>query len=322
MIAAVIANKSPPADSARYDSPDPKGESRRITAADSLPMRDRVSAAAGARPVALITGASRGIGAATARELARRGYALVLAARSERDLLGIAHELEDMGNCCYVVPTDLRRKEDVEELARAALARFGGVDVLIHNAGVVFANRWLLDLTEDNVAEVIETNLMAPIRLTRCLLPSMIERRSGFIGFIGSIGGHVALPAGATYSTTKFGLRGFAGALRREVKEHGIKVSIISPGFVSTRLADDLRNVTARLRLRMLSADHVAKVIADAIDRPRREIIVPRYYHVFTWLERRLPFIIDRLSDWILATLKGNTALPTTHEREGPAQSA
>jgi short-subunit dehydrogenase len=271
--------------------------------------------------VALITGASRGIGAATARELARRGYALVLAARSEPDLQELARELEGIGACCQIVPTDLRRSGDVEELARAALARFGAVDVVIHNAGVAFPMHWLLDLTQDNVAEVIETNLLAPIELTRRLLPSMIERRTGFIAFIGSLGGHVALPAGAPYSASKFGLRGFAGALRREVKEHGIKVSVISPGFVSTRLADDLRNVSARLRLRMLSADHVAKVIADAVDRPRREIIVPGYCRVFAWIERAFPFIIDRISDWMLPALKGNAAQPMSDHCDAPARS-
>ena len=272
------------------------------------------------RPVALITGASRGIGAATAKELARRGYTLVLAARSEPDLREIARELASTGACCHIVPTDLRRREHVEELARTALARFGAVDALIHNAGVAFPMQWLLELTQDNVADVIETNLLAPIELTRRLLPAMIERRSGFIAFIGSVGGHVALPAGAPYSASKFGLRGFAGALRREVKRHGIKVSIISPGFVSTRLTEELRKVTARLRLHMLSTDHVAKVIADAIDRPRREIVVPGYYRIFSWIERALPFIIDRISDWLLAALKGQSREPVRPEVTGISQ--
>ncbi len=320
MIAAGAAHKKPAADNAPSDARAAHAESMPIAATDCSAMRDGVSAF-GRRPVALITGASRGIGTATARELARRGYALVLAARSEPELRRIARELEAMGNCCHVVPTDLRCKEQVEELAQAALDRFESVDVLIHNAGVAFAGHWLLDLTDDNVAELIETNLMAPIHLTRRLLPSMIERRSGFIGFIGSVGGHVALPAGSVYSATKFGLRGFAGSLRREVKEHGIKVSIISPGFVSTQLTDDVRNVTANLRLRMVSADRVARVIADAIDRPRREIIVPGYYRVFAWLERNFPFVIDRISDWSLSGAKGNTGLRTTHTHGASAQS-
>ena len=231
MIAAGAANKKPAADNAPSDARAAHAESMPIAATDCSAMRD------GALPSASACGAyNRRIarhrhrnceGACPARLRARAGCTV------RPELRRIAREVEAMGNCCHVVPTDLRCKEQVEELAQAALDRFESVDVLIHNAGVAFAGHWLLDLTDDNVAELIETNLMAPIHLTRRLLPSMIERRSGFIGFIGSVGGHVALPAGSVYSATKFGLRGFAGSLRREVKEHGIKVSIISPGFVS-----------------------------------------------------------------------------------------
>jgi short-subunit dehydrogenase len=212
-------------------------------------------------PVALITGASRGIGAATAAELARKGYRLVLAARSEPDLRDVAAKLHDTGSICHIVPTDLRRQEDLEQLARTALERFEGIDVLIHNAGVALPRRWVANLTDENLSEVIGTNLLAPIKLTRLLLPSMIERRSGFIGFIDSIGGHIAFPAAALYSATKFGLRGFAGALRREVMEHGINVSIISPGFVSTQLTHEVRDVVEKLCLPLISTERVAKVI-------------------------------------------------------------
>ena len=132
------------ADNARSGDPGSQRKSTSITAADRSAMSDEGSDPR-RRPVALITGASRGIGAATARELARRGYTLILAARCEPDLRGIARELETMGSSCHVVPTDLRRKEQVEALAQAALDACGRVDVLIHNAGVAFARHWLLD---------------------------------------------------------------------------------------------------------------------------------------------------------------------------------
>jgi NADP-dependent 3-hydroxy acid dehydrogenase YdfG len=115
-------------------------------------------------PVALITGASRGIGAATASELAGKGYHLVLAARSEQDLREIAGKLDHAGSVCHIVPTDLRRKEDLEQLARSALKRFGRVDVLIHNAGVALPRRWVADLTDENISEVVGTNLLAPVK--------------------------------------------------------------------------------------------------------------------------------------------------------------
>ena len=263
-------------------------------------------------PVALVTGASRGIGAATASELARKGYRLVLAARSAHDLRELAGKLDAAGSICHIVPTDLRRKEDLKQLARAALEQFAGVDVLIHNAGVALPRRWAANLTDENVSEVIETNLLAPIELTRQLLPSMIERRSGFIGFIDSIGGHIPFPAAALYTTTKFALRGFAGALRREVMEHGIKVSIISPGFVSTRLTEEVREVVQKLYLPMISAEGVARVIVRTIERPRREVIYPGYYHVFAWLERNLPGVMDRVLSSVLPILKEREAEPVS----------
>ncbi len=267
-------------------------------------------------PVALITGASRGIGAATASELARKGYRLVLAARSAHDLREVAGKLDPAGSICHIVPTDLRRKEDLKQLARAALERFGGVDVLIHNAGVALPRRWVVDLTDENISEVIATNLAAPIELTRQLLPSMIERRRGSICFIDSIGGHIPFPAAALYSATKFGLRGFAGSLRREVMEHGIKVSIVSPGFVSTRLTEEVRDVVEKLHLPMISTERVARIIVRTIERPRREIIFPGYYHVFTWLERNLPGVMDRVLSTLLPILKESDAQPATEDAE------
>ena len=261
-------------------------------------------------PVALITGASRGIGAATAGELARKGYRLVLAARSEPELREIAGKLDPTGSICHIVPTDLLRKEDLEQLARAALERFGRVDVLIHNAGVALPGRWVADLTDEVVSKVIGTNLLAPIALTRHLLPSMIERRSGLIVFIDSIGGYISLPTAAVYTATKFGLRGFAGSLRREVMEHGIKVSIISPGFVSTRLTDEVSEAVKKLHLPMISPERIARIIVRTIERPRREIIFPGYYHVFAWFERNLPGLMDRVLSPVLPILKERVAEP------------
>jgi short-subunit dehydrogenase len=127
------------------------------------------------------------------------------------------------------------------------------------------------DLTDEVVSELIGTNLLAPIALARHLLPSMIERRSGLIVFIDSIGGYIALPTAAVYTATKFSLRGFAGSLRREVMEHGIKVSIISPGFVSTRLTDEVNEAVKKLHLPMISPERIAKIIVRTIERPRRE---------------------------------------------------
>jgi short-subunit dehydrogenase len=217
--------------------------------------------------VALVTGASRGIGAATARALARRGYALVLAARSADALADLSAELQREGCPTLVVPTDVRRAEDRERLVRTTLDHFGRVDVLINNAGVVNPGVVVADLSNDDVELLVDTNLLAPIALTRAILPGMIARRSGAIIFVASVGGHIGLPSAALYSTTKFGLRGFALALRREVARHNVTVAIISPGFLRTRLTEPVLEIFGRVPLPMGGPERAAAAIVAALAR-------------------------------------------------------
>jgi short-subunit dehydrogenase len=242
-------------------------------------------------PVALITGASRGIGAATARELAQRGYALVLAARSVGPLTTLAGELSRTGAAALPIPTDLRSRDDIQRLARLALAHFGRVDALIHNAGIG-GDRPIAQIADATVTTIIDTNLRAPIELTRALLPGMLERRRGAIIFVGSVVGHIGIPSSAIYSASKFGLRGFAHGLRREVAQHGIGVTIISPGFIKTEMTRWMGD------LPFPGPEIVAQAIANAIARPRREVFVPRYYRLLVWLEHLLPGLADVVLGW------------------------
>jgi short-subunit dehydrogenase len=236
--------------------------------------------------VALITGASRGIGAATARELARRGYALVLGARSASTLEVLAAELTCGGAPALPIPTDLRSPDDTQRLARLALAHFGRVDALIHNAGIG-GDGPIAQVSGQAVATIIDTNLRAPIELTRALLPGMLERRRGAIIFIASVVGHIGIPSSAIYSASKFGLRGFAHGLRREVAHRGVGVTIISPGFIKTDMTRWMGD------LPLPGPDLVARAIANAITTPRREVFVPRAYRLLVWLEHLLPGVAD-----------------------------
>jgi short-subunit dehydrogenase len=243
------------------------------------------------RPVALITGASRGIGAATARELAQRGYALVLAARSAGPLATLAAELSRSGAQALPIPTDLRSVDEIHRLTRVALAHFGRVDALIHNAGIG-GDRPVAQIDAPTVATILDTNLRAPIELTRALLPGMLERRRGAIVFVASVVGHIGVPASAIYSASKFGLRGFAHALRREVAQRGIGVTIISPGFIKTDMTRWMGD------LPFPGPEIVARAIAGALVRPRRELFVPRYYRMLVWLEQLLPGVADMALRW------------------------
>lgn len=236
-------------------------------------------------PVALITGASRGIGAATARELARRGYALVLAARSAGPLADLAGELGRRGAPALPIAADLCSAAEVGRLAAATLGVFGRVDVLIHNAGIGGAGP-VARMDGAAATATLATNLIAPIELTRLLLPHMLARGSGAIIFISSVAGSLGIPGSSVYSASKFGLRGFAESLRREVARRGVGVTIISPGFIRTAL-------TADLRLPMPGPALVARAGARAIEHPRREVFVPSYYRPLVWAAQALPWLAD-----------------------------
>lgn len=238
------------------------------------------------RPVALITGASRGIGAAAARELARRGYALALAARSTREIEELAGELTRAGTPALPIPTDMRHPGEVQRLARITLAHFGHVDVLVNNAGIGSNGQTLRHYTDEQVQSMLETNLVAPIALTRALLPGMLERRRGAIIFIASVAGHIGMPTSTIYSATKFGLRGFALGLRREISHRGVSVSIVSPGFIETAM-------TEKMRVPKTPVEPVARLIADLIEHPRREMIIPPPYRLAIWLDRIAPWLVD-----------------------------
>ncbi|HEX5690785.1 MAG TPA: SDR family oxidoreductase [Roseiflexaceae bacterium] len=245
-----------------------------------------MSRTSGERPVALVTGASRGIGAATARELARRGYALALAARSAEALEALAAELSAT-TPAVALATDLAEPAQVSRLAELVLERFGRVDSLINNAAIGGNNRVVARMDDAYVREILAINLEAQIALTRLLLPGMLERRRGAIVFVDSVAGHIAFPASTIYSATKFGLRGFAVGLRRELRGTGVSVSIVSPGFIDTDMTRWLR------RFPKAPPALVGRVIADALVRPRREVFTPRIYRAAVWLERWLPWLAD-----------------------------
>lgn len=213
------------------------------------------------RPIAVLTGASSGIGAATAHELARRGYALVLA-----------------------VQVDVTEDADREHLIAEALRQFGRVDALINNAGISIAQGMWWD--DPDPMRVLKTNLEAPIELTRLVLPAMRARRHGQIVNVASVAGIV--PFQGVYSASKFGLRGFSLALRRELLGSGVHVSLVSPGFIKTEL-------TAGASIPMPGPEIVAKAVADVLERPRREVLVPSWYRLPALLEQIAPSLVDKI---------------------------
>lgn len=249
--------------------------------------------------VVLITGASSGIGAAMARLAAKKGYDLAIAARRFDRLEALRQECEPLGVQVLPIQADLAQWEQVQLLAQATLEHFGKVDVLINNAGFGRLN-WLETLRgEEDIAAQIQVNLIAPIQLTRQILPSMIAKRRGQIINIASIASLIATPTYSVYAASKFGLHGFTEALRREVAIYGIRVSGVYPGGVETEFGEKA-GIERKSRIQTpkwmrLTAEQVAQVTLELIERPRRQVVLPPYLSIAVWLNRFAPGLVDFL---------------------------
>jgi NADP-dependent 3-hydroxy acid dehydrogenase YdfG len=238
--------------------------------------------------IAIVTGASSGIGAATARELGRRGAVVVLAARRADALEEQADAIQAAGGEALAIPTDVSDPAQLARLVDRVVATFGRVDVLVNNAGANWS-RPLASTEADEVVGLLEVNLLGAMLLTRAVLPGMLERRHGAVISVGSLSGRVAMEP--VYSATKYGLRGFSLALRRQVAGSGVSVSLISPGRVRTPM-------TAHVAADMPEPEVVATAIADLVTHPRREVVIPGRHYAIAWLEQLLPRMADFAYRW------------------------
>ncbi len=247
----------------------------------------------------LISGASSGIGATIARMAARQGFNLAITARRIERLEAVQEECKPYGVRVLPIQADLAEWEQVQLVAQRAQAYFGGVDVLINNAGFGKLN-WLEALDgEKEIASQIRVNLIAAIQLTRLILPSMIERRRGQIINIASIASLIATPTYSVYAASKFGLHGFTEALRREVAIYGIRVCGVYPGGVETEFGEKA-GIQRKSRVQTphwmrLTAEQVAFATLRLIKRPRRQVILPAYLSGVVWLNRLFPALVDWL---------------------------
>jgi short-subunit dehydrogenase len=247
----------------------------------------------------LVTGASSGIGAATARLFASQGYRLVLAARRLERLQALASDVRAGGGHALPIQADLGRLEDIQKLAETALENFGQVDLLFNNAGFGRLD-WLEELDpRADVQAQLQVNLLGSIWLTQAILPHMIERRQGHIINMSSVAGLLATPTYSVYAASKFGLRGFSQALRREVGMYGIHVSVIYPGGAATEFSQHARirrktRSTTPSWLR-LSAEDVARAVLSLARRPRRSLVIPWPMRLAVWVGALFPGLVDRL---------------------------
>ena len=216
--------------------------------------------------VAAITGASAGIGAASARALAAEGVSLVLGARRTDRLEELASEL---GDSVAVVEMDVRKPEDSSRLISEAYERFGRLDALVANAGIG-AYGGIMDLSDDQLTEMMDTNIAGTVWPIRAAVPGFIEAGEGDIVIVASVAGLRGAGDEAVYAATKFAQVGLAGALDRELREHGIRVSTLSPGGTATEFAMGAGRTPDMPGLaEMLRPEDVAAAVVTVLKQPR-----------------------------------------------------
>ncbi|MEO7003490.1 MAG: SDR family oxidoreductase [Ktedonobacterales bacterium] len=234
------------------------------------------------RRVVLLTGAAGGIGAATARELARRGCALALVDRRGTRLAALVGEIVAAGGQALAIVADMTQADDRQRMLELTLRRFGRLDALVNNAGTGRAGATEA-LTSAQIQLLFDLNVLAPIELTRLALPELRKQR-GVIVNIASILGRVAMPPFGMYSATKFALSGWTDALRLELAPQGVRVCEVDPGSVQTEFAATAGVKDGFFAHFGIQPQPVARAVANLLRHPRRRVTVPFYLGPAMWL--------------------------------------
>jgi NAD(P)-dependent dehydrogenase (short-subunit alcohol dehydrogenase family) len=211
--------------------------------------------------VAVITGGTKGIGYAIAEAMLRAGAKVYVCARARADIEASVERLTELGET-YGKVCDVRSEEEVVALLDSCERRFGGVDILINNAGVGYMNTTVEEMSPDEFRQTLETNLFGVFYACHHAIPLMKKRGGGYILNISSLAGQNAHPRMAAYNASKFGLNGFSEALMQEVRHDNIKVSYICPGSVNTEFGGD--TVTDEKAWQLQPAD-IAQVVVDLL---------------------------------------------------------
>jgi short-subunit dehydrogenase len=247
--------------------------------------------------VVLITGASSGIGAALAREWARRGADVALCARRSERLEAVARDCRALGRRALVLAGDVTRDGDLERAVAETRAALGKIDVVVANAGFGVAGS-LDALSIDDYRRQLETNVFGVLRTIYAGLDEL-RRTRGRLVLVGSVSGHVATPGASAYSMSKFALRGLAESLGPELAAHGVAVTLVSPGFVESEIRQvDNRGVhhpDARDPVPgwlQMPAATAARHIVKAVARRRREAVITGHGKVAVFLQRHASWLV------------------------------
>jgi len=223
--------------------------------------------------IVVITGASSGLGEATARALAKEGAAVVLGARRADRLESLVKEITGAGGKAFALATDVTDRKQVQALVDAAVKKLGGIDVLVNNAGLM-PNAPLERLKVDEWDRMIDVNIKGVLYGIAAALPYMKQQKSGHIVNVSSVAGHRVRPGNAVYAATKHAVRALSEGVRLEVKPYNIRTTVISPGAVATELVDHISEPDVREATRKfvgpiaLPADSFARAVLFAISQP------------------------------------------------------
>ncbi|MDH3337620.1 MAG: SDR family NAD(P)-dependent oxidoreductase [Gammaproteobacteria bacterium] len=273
----------------------------------------------------IITGGSKGVGAATARMFAVAGANLMLVARNKRNLESMAQELRDKTRVEIFV-MDVSDREACVDVFKKSEFEFGRIDILINNAG--FHKRGPVESVDAaDLARMIDVNLRAPIMLSRIALPYLRDAGGGAIINVGSLAGRTYVPQSAAYSASKNGLRAFTYSLYEELRGSGIKLAVVSPGPVSTGfiLADIDRTSDITFSQPMSTPEEVAQVILDLCGNNRRERSMPpisgaitTVMYLMPWLGRFLLPVFERRGASVKRRLKAQAQANDNEQGGGP----
>lgn len=262
--------------------------------------------------VAIITGASSGIGKALAFELSKNQTIVILAARNQESLFKIKNDIINAGGTAHYILTDVTSEEDCKNLIEETVKLFGRIDILINNAGISMrANFNELNLSV--IKRVMDANFYGTVYCTKYALPYLIESKGLIIG-ISSISGLTPLPGRTGYCASKHAMVGFLNSLRLELKIQGVKVMTVFPGFTSSEIRKKALNKdgneqgeSPRKEEKMMSSEDLTKIIIQGIKKNKREIITTFQGKITVWFYKRFPGFTDK---FILKTIKKEPKSP------------